>query len=194
MRLAVKLVPVVALMFGTTAFGQIMNSDHDLRTELSGLNEICLPCHTPHGSDTTVTDAPLWNHQVTTATFQMYTTISGRTGDPNGASKLCLSCHDGITAMDNYGGNTGGTIVMTGDHAIGTDLRNDHPIGLSYPPPTGQYATAATVKAAGLRLPNDGTNDRIECQSCHDPHLTTNGEFLRMSNTDSALCRTCHTL
>lgn len=26
--------------------------------------EICEPCHTPHNADTTVIDAPLWNHQV----------------------------------------------------------------------------------------------------------------------------------
>ncbi|MHC5111276.1 MAG: cytochrome c3 family protein [Planctomycetota bacterium] len=131
-----------------------------------------------------------------------YTTIQGNTGDVDGASRLCLSCHDGVTAMDNYGGNTGGTQAMTDpggvgvgdDPVVGLDLQNDHPIGVNYPPATGQYALTADVISAGLRLPNDGTNDRVECQSCHDPHLTTNGFFLRISNDASGLCTACHTL
>ena len=32
----------------------------------------------------------------------------------------------------------------------------------------------------------------VQCASCHDPHLTTNGAFLVTSNTDSALCTDCH--
>jgi len=32
----------------------------------------------------------------------------------------------------------------------------------------------------------------IECYTCHDPHVETNRPFLRMSNSDSDLCLTCH--
>jgi len=207
MKRTIRLAVVPALVLASASFGGILNSKHDLSASstgpqsanvIAGLTEICLPCHTPHNSDTSVSEAPLWNHQLTSQTFQMYTTLQGRTGVANGASKLCLSCHDGVTALDNYGGTTTGTQAMTDPGTlgvvIGTDLRNDHPIGLAYPPPSGNYDTAANVKAAGLRLPNDGTNDRIECQSCHDPHDTTNGFFLRKSTTNSDLCRTCHTL
>ena len=77
---------------------------------------------------------------------------------------------------------------------IGTNLPKNHPIGLSYPPPAGQYASAEQVRTGGLRLPNDGADDRVECQTCHDPHSTAYGSFLRISNSGSALCKTCHTL
>lgn len=33
---------------------------------------------------------------------------------------------------------------------------------------------------------------RVECASCHDPHNTTNGTFLRRTNAGSGLCLTCH--
>ena len=41
---------------------------------------------------------------------------------------------------------------------------------------------------------NDLTSDQpfVECASCHDPHNTTNGTFLRTTNAGSALCLTCH--
>lgn len=32
----------------------------------------------------------------------------------------------------------------------------------------------------------------VECASCHNPHKTVNGSFLRMSNSGSALCLACH--
>lgn len=32
----------------------------------------------------------------------------------------------------------------------------------------------------------------VECGSCHDPHNDTNGTFLRISNTGSAVCLSCH--
>ncbi len=185
--------PVTLLVAAASSWAQtgITNTDHDLRNEISGLTNICLPCHTPHKADITVDSAPLWNHALTTQTFTMYTTLTGRTGDPDGPSKLCLSCHDGVTALDSYGGQTGSN-VMTGDHAVGTDLRDDHPIGLPYPT-TGDYNAATSVTAAGLFLFDVGTEvNRVECGSCHNPHNNTNGEFLRISNDASALCLTCH--
>jgi len=32
----------------------------------------------------------------------------------------------------------------------------------------------------------------VECATCHDPHSTTNGMFLRSSNVGSGLCLACH--
>jgi predicted CXXCH cytochrome family protein len=32
----------------------------------------------------------------------------------------------------------------------------------------------------------------VECGSCHDPHNTANGTFLRKTNAASAVCLTCH--
>ena len=108
--------------------------------------QICQPCHTPHNANMTVTDAPLWNHQFTTAVYQMYTgfefgtsTTTGYIGygvtAPDGTSKLCLSCHDGSIALGAYGGQSGSTTMATFDGGLanlGTDLRNDHPISFVY--------------------------------------------------------------
>ena len=203
MKTAMRLLPVIFLSMSVSAMAGILGSKHDLRgtgggagaNNITGLTEICLPCHTPHNAQTNANmQDPLWNHALAPTTgFTHYTTLSGNTGDVDGASRMCLGCHDGNTALDSYGGAVG-TQTMTAVNAnFGVDLSNDHPIGITYPS-SGSYDTAANVKTAGLRLPNNGTNDRVECQSCHDPHKTSNSFFLRIDNTDSALCRTCHTL
>ncbi len=193
-RLVPAAVVVALLSLPQIATAQFIGgSKHDFSATL-GINRICEPCHTPHNADTSVVAAPLWNHALTTATFTPYTTLQGRTGDPDGPSKLCLSCHDGTVALDNYGG-AAGTVFMTGPALLDADLRDDHPIGLSYPPPDAtRYHPTVTVRAAGIRLPNDGLNDRVECQSCHDPHTNLHVPFLRIDNTNSALCMTCHNL
>ena len=188
--------------FTTAAFGQsIVNSKHDLRGSATGggqklglLTEVCLPCHAPHNPVPGGTDAPLWNHTLSVETFTMYTTLTGRTGNMNGPSKLCLSCHDGVTAMDAYGGALGDPInnkMTNPDTVVGSDLSNDHPIGLTYPT-SGDYVAVATVEATLPLFDVGAETNRIECGSCHNAHDNTNNAFLRVSNTDSALCLTCH--
>ena len=94
----------------------VSGSAHDLRTELS-IDEICVICHTPHNAvDPTANGlsyAPLWNHEVASTVYTLYTssTLDHTPGQPDGATKLCLSCHDGSVAIDNYGGTTTGTIM-----------------------------------------------------------------------------------
>lgn len=36
------------------------------------------------------------------------------------------------------------------------------------------------------------TGPSVECGSCHDPHSDTNATFLRVSNTGSGVCLSCH--
>ncbi len=205
MKTAMRLLPVVFLSLSVSAMAQITNSSHDLRAAstgpdpanvIAGLVEICLPCHTPHNSQNEANmDDPLWNHEMAPiAGFTHYTTLSGTVGTSTGSSRLCLGCHDGNTAMDNYGGVTTGLDTMTVVAAnFGIDLSNDHPIGITYPSALTNYVTDPT--GAGIRLPNDGTNDRVECQSCHDPHGGVTGTpFLRITNVDSELCLACHNL
>jgi hypothetical protein len=51
-----------------------------------------------------------------------------------------------------------------------------------------------------IRLYNTGEGYEVECASCHDPHgvpsagpgSTFNPTFLRINNTGSAVCLTCH--
>jgi predicted CXXCH cytochrome family protein len=181
------------LVIGATAIAQstIRGSKHDLSPGIGG-GQICIPCHTPHDAYLDQGIAPevvLWNHQVTTQTFLMYTTSTGNTGTPDGTSLLCLSCHDGVTAMDNYGGNKSGGAVMTGSAVVGTDLSDDHPIGIEYPQGNPDFHP---VPQNDLPLYNDGNIDRVECSSCHDPHGAGFGDFLRDTISGSQLCLDCH--
>jgi len=65
--------------------------------------EICVYCHTPHGANSTVAGAPLWNRTVRNTTFQIYDkirTLDRPISQPGPNSLTCLSCHDGVTAID----------------------------------------------------------------------------------------------
>ena len=84
--------------------------------------EICVFCHTPHGSNTDVA-APLWNKQNLTAasSYQSYNatnsaTMQATTAGPGNISLACLSCHDGTQAMDNMvnASGFGGFTTATG--------------------------------------------------------------------------------
>lgn len=117
----------------------------------SGTDQVCVFCHTPHAA--TQGAQPIWNRQLSTATYTPYTSKSlDATGldQPGGSSKLCLSCHDGtvalgqvnvlngaastITLQNTDGGRMpGGSGDQTGfTRKLGTDLGNDHPISFTY--------------------------------------------------------------
>ncbi len=183
------------------SLGQITGSAHDFKAETWNTSgEICIVCHTPHNADATVTDAPLWNHQVTAATFTVYTssTLDATVGQPDGNSKLCLSCHDGTVAIDNFGGATSGTVYIDGSDSLGTSLADDHPISFDYntalatadgdlfDPSTASSGLGSTIAADML------FNNRLQCASCHDVHNAGIDNLLVKSNAASALCLTCH--
>jgi predicted CXXCH cytochrome family protein len=183
---------VAAALVGlsTAALAGISGTSHDLRT-LTSETEICIVCHTPHNADTAV---PLWDHDVTGETFSPYTsdTLNSSPGDPTGVSLLCLSCHDGVTAIDSYGGATG-TNLITGTANFGTDLSDDHPISMAYSADDSGLYADTTLSGLGGSIAGDmlfGGN--VECASCHDPHGTAFSNFLVKANTASALCLTCH--
>lgn len=205
---------VLGLASTTTMAGSITTSKHNFSGAGWSGGRICIVCHTPHNSNTSVTDAPLWNHAVTTSTFTMYSrsTIDGTiTGQPDGVSRLCLSCHDGTVGVDAFGGATG-SIFLTGNPNLGTDLSNDHPISITYNPTTATAdgalhdptTTTVTIGAGGDKT-RTGTIDAVmlssgtvQCSSCHDVHNSftvpgPNGTpLLKVSKASSALCLTCH--
>jgi hypothetical protein len=120
--------------------------------------------------------APLWNRRVPAgSTYTAYTSSTldaasisdGFNNQPGGSSKLCLSCHDGTLAIGNVavlGGATNVSIPMQGTAGgvmpagegtasgftrnLGTDLRNDHPISVTF--------NAALVTRDGELRPVDG--------------------------------------
>ncbi len=59
----------------------------------------------------------------------------------------------------------------------------------------GTVAETGTEGSSRLPLYNGtllGLGPMVECATCHNPHVTANGSFLRMSNVGSALCLACH--
>lgn len=270
---------------GTQATNQggVVNTRHNLTQSFSSLagwmdtarnnyGEVCVYCHTPHGANSTVA-APLWNRTVAATSFTVYnapTTLGQPIAQPGVSSIICLSCHDGVTAVDSiinipgsgrYNKNQETTVSqaflsswklegkpgpLTPGHAgiqtctdrchnstifsvrtnlqfdifvTGTDLTNDHPVGVQYPTsfdanvdfnaPTGEingkvqfFDTNSNGRADKneIRMYSGTNGYQVECASCHDPHgvpssgpdSTFNPSFLRVSNTSSALCQACH--
>ncbi|MEW6719748.1 MAG: cytochrome c3 family protein [Thermodesulfobacteriota bacterium] len=175
----------------------IATTAHDLSGKGWGTDQICVFCHTPHNAKAEQI-IPLWNHGARTSTsYTLYTSTTldaGPLGQPVGVSKACLSCHDGVTAIDSYGARTGSN-YMTGDNTVGRSntLADDHPISFTWPTTdTGLY-TPSSGKVGTLQLPLYGTgNDQMECGSCHDVHNNAHAPFLRAANAASALCLNCH--
>jgi predicted CXXCH cytochrome family protein len=191
----------------------IINSKHNLSVtgpgDLKAMVEtsICIFCHTPHNA---APRTPLWNRSLDPVNYILYssTTQSVIPSQPNGPSRLCLSCHDGTLALgavlQPLGGiATTGQITPDRPSYIGVVLSDDHPFSFS-------YTDAVSSPYAGLNpslLPSDlpfygGSSMLIECSTCHDPHddayrtVDMNGQltgkFLVMDNRASALCIKCH--
>ena len=180
---------------------QIPGTAHDLLTDIGG-SQICVACHTPHGASP---DVPLWNHSLPSpvSNYTVYTgsatiqatDLSDFSSNDGSISSLCLSCHDGSTALGalvNDPGDLTDTTSTIGAVAgnLGTDLTNDHPVNFTF---------GAALLAADLELQAPGTAplfgagaDQVECASCHDVHDNTNAPFLVLSNAGSALCLDCH--
>ncbi len=202
-RLGAGFVAVLAGAAMAQDMSKIENTPHNMgNLDVWGVvipdNRVCLPCHTPHNSQTGEDGGSmvLWNHALTTQTFEMYTTQAGNQGgQPEGASKMCLSCHDGATAIDDFGGNDEwfNDVKIPADRPsnTGTDLSDDHPIGIEYPPPgLPGYFDKSTFE--GVRVVTINGVDRVECTSCHDAHDNSLGMFLRQTVTGSAICLECH--
>ncbi len=195
---------LAVLAYPNLSSPEIEGSAHDFGA-IDQNEQVCIFCHTAHDADTSVVDAPLWNHQVTTRTYQVYNSPSmdATTAQPSGESRLCLSCHDGTVAVDSYGGNPG-VIFLGGTIAIGADdLTNDHPVSFVYDDALAAedgelHAPSSTSSGIGSTISEDLlSNNRMECSSCHDVH---NGEaaevvddaLLVISQSQSQLCLTCH--
>jgi predicted CXXCH cytochrome family protein len=205
-----QLVLLSSMLLGLSPLSKgqnIRGSSHDFstQTKYNTTGELCIVCHAPHGTDPTA--VPLWNHNTTSQMFSTYIgyKFKGITSitQPDGASKLCLSCHDGVSAINQFGGMLQGTtpipLPLTTNDQIGTDLTNDHPISFV-------YNTALATLDGALKDPSTATtslggtiatdmldiNSKIQCPSCHEVHDQTISKFLKMSNSASALCLTCH--
>jgi len=217
------------------AKGSVVNSPHNLSasggkgTHGIAYDEIrvCVFCHTPHNSVNVSSLAPLWNRALPPEGLLPYTmygsdvfnqNVSPRPLVPTGASRVCLSCHDGTLALNSYGGRvlkgsgalsgSSSPITMPSDMTpsknsnLTTDLSDDHPVSFAY---TDTLAAATQLVAPGALPPaiKLDKNSNLQCTACHDPHSNEFGNFLVMNNGDltkpgynpavtSPLCVACH--
>ncbi len=177
-------------------------------------------CHAPHGGNT---QGPLWNRAANNTTYTLYasSTMNAAPDQPGPISKLCLSCHDGTVGVLNYGGATGGMTLAEAysctnplgcSSVLGTNLSNDHPIGITYnaalvtadgglaDPATKSVTIGSTVSKTGTIASMMLVGGKVECNSCHDVHnryTVANGGatakgLVKVSMAGSSLCLQCH--
>ena len=170
----------------------------DIKTDETSM--ICIFCHTSHHSAST---APLWNREESNVIYSLYdsSTLYSNPDQPDGASKLCLSCHDGTIALGRVlypSGeytmqNTIGGRIPPGEQSnLGADLSDDHPISFDPSPAVG--ASPELVHPSPSDDVNYDAAGKIQCTSCHDPHDNAFSSFLAKSNYNAGLCKTCHRL
>ncbi len=210
---------VSVLAVATVAWAGVKDTKHNFASAtsspnayFSGTTQPCVFCHTAHNAGS---EAPLWNHENTAPPlYDVYgsNSIDMTIQQPHQGSLICLSCHDGTIAINslsnlpgpsgagNYGFPAGaaldglGRLTATSSAFIGTDLSNDHPVGIIYDAtkdPTGFVNKTGSSLSYPDKLLQDGIY--VECSSCHNPHDDTYTNFLIESNTGSALCQRCHT-
>ena len=196
-----KLLIALSLFVTQMSFaGTIKGSKHDFSGQVWSGGEVCIACHTPHRSMEHL-DAPLWNHALTTQTYTPYasSTMMATPGQPDGASKLCLSCHDGTIAIDSFN-NTMGTVYIP--TPINADLNSGeghwkHPVSIVYDTNLAVADTrlndpSLTLSTLGGTIQRDLLkNNKVQCNSCHDVHNSQGiDKLLKINSTD--LCVTCH--
>ncbi len=190
---------LLATTASATGAGHVAGSKHDLSASGPGPyratseKDPCIFCHVSHQAGPGLDNRPdPGRGHVPYGS----STLSSKPGAPTGASRICLSCHDGTIAPGHtrvrdipmVSGNA--PIAKERRSSLGTDLRGTHPI--SFRPAVGSR-TSSPPKHDPVRLDAGG---EIQCTSCHDPHVEWRdqevGKFLVKLSGDSALCLSCH--
>lgn len=202
---------------GVTSNEVVLNEDWNQR------NEICRVCHVPHDhgqADQRYLNGLLWNHEVSEASYTMYSnawssTLDGaQSAQPDGIAKLCLGCHDGTVAIDTFDKYAGGLVDMTQegyDHykvpqftdGGNLDMRGSHPISITFDNVADTNLNDPTATAMGTSgmIEDVLDNGKVQCSSCHDvhdqesvagTHLLRVAQTVADGGTASGLCLTCH--
>jgi predicted CXXCH cytochrome family protein len=211
-RRILQITVAAMLVAGSAAAGQktsIVDTPHNLsvtgKGEIRSTTEsrICVFCHTSHNASH---EGPLWNHETTPSQFRTYdrSTMVSSAEAPNGATKLCLSCHDGTiavgairsmgrtVAMANVGPS--GEIPSHRKSHLGTDLSGTHPVSV-------KFKQRDALMKSGLRWPpfdperqvGVDADGYVQCTSCHDPHGSRSTRYpFWQKETFSEVCNVCH--
>lgn len=193
-------------------YGRVQHTLHNLSVSGPGdvrsptETEVCKFCHIPHSA---VANEPLWGRQL--SEFQPYETAPLRSNgesapapQPDGSSRLCLSCHDGTVALGDIGGKSRQGL-QPGRGLVGTDLSGSHPISFvmrdrDEAQRSGRDMDIRPVAAIeadpDVRLDARG---KMQCTTCHDPHADryyAPGRTPRfwVKTTVTGVCLTCHEL
>jgi ribosomal protein L37AE/L43A len=175
--------------------------------------EICRFCHTPHVARR---EAPLWNRRDSGRTYVKYWSSTldaygpGESPEVDGASRLCLSCHDGTVALGEV--LRGGAIAMRpgaerirgrGEGLTGGDLSGSHPVSFRITETliarNNQRGDLPLRPLAQIKADRDvrlDSYDKVQCTTCHDPHSSKNDRssgvpFYRKPRWEE-VCLTCH--
>jgi hypothetical protein len=167
----------------------------------------CLNCHAPHHAgdpnDPKAYGVPLWNNANTKDGLPVFTLYSSKSftklgvtiTQPDGASKLCLGCHDGsYTGVDPKGSKI----------FLAADLARSHPVSFVYDSALAAKAPnsirdPSSTSGFGGTITQDllDSQNKMQCTSCHDIHVggkTVN--HLRwdpgISLGEVKMCNTCH--
>ncbi|MCC6908547.1 MAG: hypothetical protein IT430_11435 [Phycisphaerales bacterium] len=202
---------LLSLALAPAAPAQIIGSAHDFTSAGWAQSQSCLPCHTSHNAAAIEINGysagRLWNHALP-AQNQVYTTYEGdltRDEALDSYSLLCMGCHDGTVALDAFGDGVG-TQFISGDALVGTDLTAQHPVGASavWPNPEPSYLNPRSTwenqsfggdRMGRLRLMvvQGAEQSVVSCATCHEPHNRGGNDYLlRIDNTNSQMCLTCH--
>ena len=177
--------------------------------------EVCKFCHIPH--NTAVPEA-LWSQELSNATFVTPEITMGRNQrlaapQPDGTSRLCLSCHDGTVAMGKIAGRREPIALDVAQRLgpgrpgfLGTDLSGSHPISFVLSEvDSGFDDTSRDMGILPLQAIRASKSvkldekDRMQCTTCHDPHsdrFYDPGKVPRfwVSPSVQEVCLTCHAL
>lgn len=178
---------------GTNSHPHNLSSSSTAAIHSSTEGRICVFCHAPHG---TSAKGPLWNRTDPLGpngdgTFPLYanaepgllTNADAKYDNsdpelyPNGSTRLCLSCHDGVTAIAEVinGGDLDPSISnMVGEGSLMTiDLSNAHPVSFVFNQTIATAVYAARFDLTDMLPDLLDSEGRLQCASCHDPHKDT---------------------
>jgi hypothetical protein len=207
-----------------TTYNQLGTNTLTQAVSQPGANSLaCLSCHDGQVAIDSIINMPGSNgYDPNQATEPSESFLNGWKDGAQGASHMTLSTtnlQDSCLVCHSSGAGAVGRRATDFDSfALGTDLRNDHPVGVLFPkagagvdfrPPTASRPGVAWFDGNGnmrpdtneVRMYDSGEGYEVECASCHDPHGVPSGgagtafipTFLRVNNNGSQLCLTCHT-